>query len=95
MDLMVLTKINTPVIGWVSDILGMIMDIIFRATAALGITNIGLCIIIFTILINLLLLPLTIQQQRSSKLMSVMQPEIQAIQKKYKGKTDNETALKM
>lgn len=95
LELIILTKINTPVIGWVSDVLGMIMDIIFRVTAALGITNIGLCIIIFTIIINLLMLPLTIKQQRSSKLMAVMQPEIQAIQKKYKGKNDSETAIKL
>lgn len=36
-----------------------------------------------------------IKQQKSSKLMAVMQPEIQAIQKKYKGKTDNDSMMKM
>ena len=37
------------------------------------------------------MIPLTIKQQKTTKLMSVMNPEIQAIQKKYKGKTDNES----
>jgi len=41
------------------------------------------------------MLPMTIKQQESSKIMAVMQPEIKAIQNKYKGKTDNESAMKM
>ena len=40
-------------------------------------------------------MPLTIQQQKFSKLQTKMQPELQAIQKKYKGKTDNDSAMKM
>jgi len=39
--------------------------------------------------------PLTLKQQRSTKLMAVIQPEINAIQKKYKGKTDNDSMMKM
>ena len=41
------------------------------------------------------MLPLTIKQQKSSKLMAVMQPEIQAIQKKYKGKENDQKAMMM
>jgi membrane protein insertase, yidC/oxa1 family len=94
LDFIVLTKSTTPIIGWVAELLGLIMDLIFRATSTIGIMNIGLCIILFTIIINLILLPLTIKQQRSSKIMAVMQPEIQAIQKKYKGKDDRESMTK-
>lgn len=95
MEIFLLTKSTAPIIGWVAELLGLMMDGIFRVTSAIGFANIGLCIIIFTIIINLFLYPLTIQQQKSSKLMNVMQPEIQAIQKKYKGKTDNESMMRM
>jgi YidC/Oxa1 family membrane protein insertase len=37
--------------------------------------------------------PLTIQQQKFSKLQSKMNPELQAIQKKYKGKNDDQAAM--
>lgn len=95
MEIILLTKSTTPIIGFVADILGYIMDFIFRLTNNFGVINIGLGIIIFTILVNLIMLPLTIKQQKSSKLMSVMQPEIQAIQKKYKGKTDNDSMMRL
>lgn len=95
MEAILLAKSTTPIIGWVAELLGIIMEAVFRVTSSFGIINIGLCIIIFTIIINIAMLPLTIKQQKSSKLMSVMQPEIQAIQKKYKGKNDTETAMKI
>lgn len=41
------------------------------------------------------MIPLTIKQQKSSKLMTVMQPEIAAIQKKYKGKENDQKAAMM
>ena len=57
--------------------------------------SIGLAIILFTIIIYVLMLPLTIKQQKFSKLSNKMNPEIQAIQAKYKGKTDQESMQKM
>ena len=95
MDYLVLTKTGGFILGPVSQILGMIMDLLFRLTSSVGILNIGLCIILFTLVVKILMFPLTIKQQKSSKLMAVMQPEIQAIQNKYKGKTDNESMMKM
>jgi len=83
------------ILGPVSQILGWIMDLLFRFTSSMGILNIGLCIILFTLVVKVLMFPLTIKQQKSSKLMSVMQPELQAVQNKYKGKTDNESMMKM
>ena len=79
--------------GPVADILGWIMELLFRFTGTFGIMNIGLCIILFTLVIKLILFPLTIKQQKSSKLMAVMQPEINAIQQKYKGKTDQQSMM--
>ena len=78
------------VLGPVADILGWIMDLLFRFTSSFGIENIGLCIILFTLVTKVLMIPLTIKQQKSSKLMTVMQPEIAAIQKKYKGKQNDQ-----
>ncbi len=90
-----LTKSTTPVIGWVASILGYIMDFLFRFLGNFGIQNIGLCIILFTIIVNIIMLPLTIKQQKSTRMMSFIQPEIQAIQKKYKGKTDQTSQQRM
>src|SRR5699024_11442379 len=45
-------------------------------------------LIIFTIIVYTILLPLTIKQQKFSKMTAVMNPEIQKIQKKYAGKKD-------
>ncbi len=58
-----------------------VMDILFRFTSSFGVFNVGLCIILFTIVMKTLMMPLTIKQQKTTKLMSVMNPEIQAIQK--------------
>ena len=88
MDFLVLTKAG-GILGPIAQILGWVMEALFRFTSMFGVVNIGLCIILFTIVTRLLLFPLTIKQQKTSKLMSVMQPELNAIQKKYKGKEDS------
>ena len=90
----VLTKTG-GVLGPIADILGWIMDLLFRFTSTFGIENVGLCIILFTLVTKLLMIPLTIKQQKSSKLMSVMQPELAAIQKKYKGRENDQKAAMM
>ena len=94
MDVLVLTKAG-GILGPVAQVLGWIMEALFRFTSTFGVMNIGLCIILFTLVMKLLMLPLTLKQQKSSKLMSVMQPELQAIQKKYKGKNDNDSMMRM
>ncbi|HZX46596.1 MAG TPA: YidC/Oxa1 family membrane protein insertase [Clostridia bacterium] len=43
----------------------------------------GLSIVVFTILVKLILLPLTIKQTRSMKQMQELNPKIKALQKKY------------
>ena len=64
------------------------MNGIYNVMSAIGIENIGVSIIIFTIIVYTILLPLTIKQQKFSKMQAVMNPEIQKIQKKYAGKKD-------
>ena len=87
---MVLTKAGS-IQGPIATVLVYVMDILFRFTSSFGVFNVGLCIILFTIVMKTLMIPLTIKQQKTTKLMSVMNPEIQAIQKKYKGKSDQES----
>ena len=87
---MVLTKAGS-ILGPIATVLGYVMDILFRFTSSFGVFNVGLCIILFTIVMKTLMIPLTIKQKKTTKLMSVMNPEIQAIQKKYKGKSDQES----
>lgn len=89
MNFLLLTKSTTFIIGPIATALGWIMDGIYK----LGVHNVAWCIILFTIIINLILLPLTIKQQKFMKLNAVMQPELMAIQKKYKNKQQDQAAM--
>ena len=90
-----LTQDSGMILGPIAKILGYLMEGIFFVLDKIGIPNIGLAIILFTIIINLLMMPLTVKQQKFSKLNAKMQPELQAIQKKYKGKNDNNSVMAM
>ncbi len=90
-----LTKSTTPIIGWIAQLLGWIMNGIYLVLDSIGIPNIGLAIILYTIIVYLLMTPLQIKQQKSSKMMSVINPEMQKINAKYKGKTDQASRMKM
>lgn len=90
-----LTKSSTPIIGWVAIVLGWIMNGIYFVINGIGIPNVGLAIILFTIIIYALMTPLQIKQQRFSKLNTIMQPELSKIQDKYRGKKDQVSQQKM
>lgn len=66
------------VLGFLAIIFGPIMEWIYRF-----IPNYGWALIVFTLLVNLVLLPLRIKQQKSTARMSAFQPKMQEIQKKY------------
>ena len=93
-DLM-LTQNSAFILGPISKVLGLVMEGIFWVLDKIGIPNLGLVIIIFTFVIYLLLLPLTYKQQKFSKFSAIMNPEIQAIQAKYKGKQDQNSMQAM
>lgn len=81
---------------WLYKLLGWILyGIDWGVFHVFGIHNIGLCIILFTIIVYALMIPLNAKQQKSSRLMTKINPEIQAIQSKYKGKKDNDSVMKM
>ena len=95
MNLMLLTKNGNFIIRPFAEVLGWIMEGIFWVLEKLSMPNIGITIILFTIIVYLLMLPLTIKQQKFSKLSAKMNPELQAIQSKYKGKSDQASMEKM
>ena len=94
-SVIVLTEYNGAILGPVAKLLGYLMNGIFNLLYKIGIPNIGLSIFLFTVVIYLLLLPMTIRQQKFSKLSALMNPEMNAIRKKYEGKKDQDSMLKM
>lgn len=95
---MFLAQSSFPLLGFIIDpiakLMGYIIDFIFRGLSSVGIVNLGLCIIIFTFIIKLVLLPMTIKQLKFSKMSAMVQPEVAKIQKKYKGKQDQASMMK-
>lgn len=95
---MFLAQSSFPLLGFIIDpiakLMGYILDFIFRGLSSVGIVNLGLCIIIFTFIIKLFMLPMTIKQLKFSKMSAMVQPEVAKIQKKYKGKTDQASMMK-
>ena len=59
--------------------LGILLNFLYHT-----IGNYGISIIVFTLLIKLVLLPLMLQQTKSTKQMADMQPKLKEIQEKYK-----------
>ena len=90
---MLLTAYDGAILGPIAKLLGWVMNGVYYLMDQIGIGNVGLSIIIFTIIIYLLMLPLTIKQQKFSKLSAKMNPEIQAIQAKYKNRKDQDAQL--
>ena len=92
-----LTAANWPIVGQLCWLLGKVMNFIYTMlTDTFGLQNgvVGLSIIIYTIIVYTCMLPMTINQQRTSKMSSVMNPEIQSIQKKYRNKKDQASMMK-
>lgn len=94
MELLFLTKTG-GILKPFAIVLGWIINYIYKFLEMLGIENIGLAIILFTLIVNIILLPMTIKQQKYTKLTAVMNPEIQKIQAKYKGKKDEVSMRRM
>ena len=84
-----------PVVSWIAELLGWIMNGIYELLDMIGMPNIGLAIIFYTIIVYLCMTPLQIKQQKVAKMTSVIQPEITAIQKKYAGRRDSNAQAQM
>lgn len=89
---------NLPILSILDPfikLMGIIINYIYKFMLLFGVEKVAICIIVFTIVIKLLMLPLTYKQQKFSKVSAQMNPEIQAISEKYKGKRDQESMMKM
>ena len=97
MNLLFLTQVSNPILAPFAWVMGKILNLIYLLVDKLGIPNIAICIILFTIVMKMLTLPLTIKQQKSAKVSAKMQPEIQAIQEKYRGidRSDRNAMMRM
>lgn len=91
----ILTTYQGSILGPIARVLGQILEWLYILMSRIGIENVGICMIIFTFLVNMLMIPLSIKQQKFAKMSSIMNPEIMAIQEKYKNKKDPESQQKM
>ena len=92
-----LTAANWPIVGFLCKILGKVMNFIYNFLDGVMPTDnglVGLSIIIYTIIVYMCMLPMTINQQKTSRLTAIINPEVQAIQKKYKNKKDQASVMK-
>lgn len=71
-------------IAWLSTPLALIIDLVYeKILTPLGLASYGLAIILVTILIRVLLYPLTKKQMESMKKMQSVQPKMKELQEKY------------
>ena len=90
---MIFLTAHGGMLGPIATLFGYLMNGIYLILDKFGIGNIGLAIIIFTLITRLILYPFTVKQQKSSRLMTIIQPEVKAIQEKYEGKTDQASMI--
>ena len=90
---MLLTQSSGFLLGNLSKLLGWVMNGIYNLFSNMGVVSIALSIIVFTVLIRLMMFPLSIRSTRGSKIQAYLQPEFAKINKKYKGKKDQASLL--
>lgn len=69
---------------FLSNIVQQVLTILYSFTESMGVPSYGLAIVIMTVIVKLLLYPLTKKQIESTKAMMEIQPKMKAIQEKYK-----------
>lgn len=90
MNFIVLTQVSGILkpFAWV---FGKIFELLYMFLGLFHIDSIAVTLILFTIIVKMIMLPLTIKQQKFSKLSAKMQPELTAITEKYKGRKDEQS----
>ena len=69
--------------GFVANLFGYVLNFIYNL-----VHNYGLALILFTIFLKIILLPLTVKQEKSTKASQKMQKELEALKFKYKNDTE-------
>lgn len=93
MELIVMTKIG-GFLGPFAWVFGQVFNLLYELLSLFSIENVAITVVLFTIVTKLLMTPLTVRQQKFSKMSNIMNPELTAIQEKYKGKKD-ENSMRM
>lgn len=75
---------------WQSFVSGfsLLLQYLYEVTELLGVPSYGVAIILFTLLVKLVLFPLTVTQMRSMRAVQELQPKVKAIQERYKDKPE-------
>ena len=101
MELLLLTKVGgflgpfATIFGWIFNLLYILLDKIYALFSDERSGIVAITVVLFTIVTKLLMTPLTIKQQKFSKMSSIMNPELTEIQEKYKNKKNDEKAMRM
>lgn len=76
--------------AWQSFVEGFsyLLQLLYGVTVAWHMPSYGLAIILFTVLVKVVLFPLTVSQMRSMRVMQELQPKIKDIQEKFKNKPE-------
>lgn len=90
-----MTTYQGAILGPIARLLGYILQGLYAALSVVGIENTGICMILFTFIVNALMMPMQVKQQKFAKMSTIMNPELMAIQEKYKGKKDQASQQKM
>jgi YidC/Oxa1 family membrane protein insertase len=85
-----LINLGWGIFRWVNQIL---IEPIFNLLKSTGL-SFGLIILLVTLIVKLIILPLTYKNYKSTAKMKVLKPEIEKINKKYEGKTDKDVMMK-
>ena len=85
--------IYNTIIDPIAWVFGQFLNILFTGLHAIGLGNIAIAIVVFTFIVKLIMMPLTIKQSKMMKLNSIITPEVQAIQAKYKDKRGDQNAM--
>lgn len=101
MELIFLTKVGgflgpfATIFGWIFNLLYILLSKIYELFSDEKSGIVAVTVILFTIVTKLLMTPLTVKQQKFSKMSNIMNPELTAIQEKYKGKKDEKSMRMM
>ena len=90
MELIELTKVG-GFLGPFAWVFGQVFNLLYELLSLVGIENVAITVVMFTIVTKLLMTPMTIKQQKFSKMQNVMSPELTAISEKYRNKKDEKS----
>ncbi len=96
LNFIVLAQTKNFILKPIAWVLSKLINLIFTGVYSMTVSHsMAISIILFTFIIRAIMVPMTLKQQRSSRKMQRLQPQIAKIQDKYKGKTDPESRQRM